>query len=42
MGAVEKVMGGMLIIFAILIATNSVNMIANWMIQTFPIFQTIG
>ncbi|MBV1864216.1 MAG: cytochrome c biogenesis protein CcdA [Rhodobacteraceae bacterium] len=42
MGAVEKVMGAMLIIFAILIATNSVNMIANWMIQTFPVFQTIG
>jgi len=42
MGHVEKVMGAMLIIFAILIATNSVNVIANWLIQTFPIFQTIG
>ncbi len=42
MGNVEKVMGVMLIIFAILIATNTVNLIANWMIQTFPIFSTIG
>jgi len=42
MGIVEKVMGAMLLIFAILIATNTVNMIANWLIQTFPIFQTIG
>lgn len=42
MGYVEKVMGAMLIIFAILIATNSVNIIANWLITTFPIFQIIG
>ncbi|WP_136443128.1 cytochrome c biogenesis CcdA family protein [Pacificoceanicola onchidii] len=33
---VEKVMGVMLILFAILIATNSVNVIAQWMIDTFP------
>ncbi|WP_425099711.1 cytochrome c biogenesis CcdA family protein [Tropicibacter sp. S64] len=33
---VEKVMGVMLIVFAILIATNSVNVIAQWMIDTFP------
>jgi cytochrome c-type biogenesis protein len=33
---VEKVMGVMLILFAILIATDTVNLIAQWMIETFP------
>ncbi len=33
---VEKAMGVMLIIFAILLATGSVNAIGNWMIETFP------
>ena len=33
---VEKVMGAMLILFAILIVTDSVNVIAQWMIDTFP------
>ena len=35
MGHVEKVMGVMLILFAILIATNSMNLIADWMIRNF-------
>ncbi|MDO8883611.1 MAG: cytochrome c biogenesis protein CcdA [Pseudotabrizicola sp.] len=35
MGHVEKVMGVMLIAFGILIATNSVNLIADWMIRNF-------
>ena len=35
MGHVEKAMGVMLIIFGLLIATNSVNLIADWMIRTF-------
>ncbi|WP_103258245.1 cytochrome c biogenesis CcdA family protein [Tabrizicola aquatica] len=35
MGHVEKAMGVMLILFGILIATNSVNLIADWMIRTF-------
>lgn len=39
---VEKVMGAMLILFAVLILTNSVNAIANWLIQTFPVFTTLG
>jgi len=39
---VEKVMGAMLILFAVLILTNSVSAIANWMIQTFPVFTTLG
>lgn len=38
----EKAMGGMLIVFAALIATNSVNVIANWMIQAFPGFTELG
>jgi cytochrome c-type biogenesis protein len=33
---VEKIMGVMLIIFAILIATNAVNYIAEWMIDAMP------
>jgi cytochrome c-type biogenesis protein len=35
MGYVEKAMGVMLILFGILIATNSVNRIADWMIRNF-------
>ena len=39
---VEKAMGVMMIIFAILIATGSVNVIANWMIETFPSLSGLG
>ncbi|WP_411892736.1 cytochrome c biogenesis CcdA family protein [Yoonia sp. SDW83-1] len=39
---VERVMGGMLIIFAVLIATNSVNYIAQWMIEVMPAFTNLG
>lgn len=42
LGYVEKVMGLMLILFAVLIATNTVNYIANLMLEWFPSFQTIG
>ncbi len=42
LGHVEKFMGVMLIVFAILIATNGVNLIAQWMIETFPSFGSIG
>ena len=42
LGTVEKVMGVLLIIFGLLIATNSMNYIAQWMIETFPIFSGIG
>lgn len=35
---VEKAMGLLLVLFSVLIASGSVNMIANWMIETFPIF----
>lgn len=39
---IEKAMGALLILFGVLIGTNSVNYIAQWMIETFPIFATIG
>lgn len=39
---VEKLMGVFLILFALLIATNSVNLIAAWMLETFPAFTKIG
>lgn len=42
LGKVEKAMGVMLILFAVLIATNSVSYIAQWMIDVFPSFQTLG
>jgi cytochrome c-type biogenesis protein len=35
LGHVEKVMGVMLIVFGILIATNTVNLIADWLIRNF-------
>ena len=33
---IEKAMGGLLVVFAVLIATNSMNVIANWMLQVWP------
>jgi cytochrome c-type biogenesis protein len=38
---VEKGMGGLLVVFALLIATDQVNAIAFWMIETFPAFANI-
>lgn len=35
MGHTEKAMGAMLVLFAVLLATNSVNLIADWLIRTF-------
>ena len=42
LGAVEKIMGVMLIVFGILIATNALNYIGQWMIENFEIFRQIG
>ncbi|WP_417206611.1 cytochrome c biogenesis CcdA family protein [Antarctobacter sp.] len=39
---VEKLMGVMLIVFAILIATDTVNLIAQWMIETFPSWTSLS
>jgi len=36
LGTIEKLMGALLIIFGLLIATNSVNVIANWMLNFWP------
>lgn len=36
LGLVEKVMGALLVAFAILIATDSMNIIANWMLRFWP------
>ncbi|MEP5152215.1 cytochrome c biogenesis protein CcdA, partial [Planktotalea sp.] len=36
LGVIEKIMGLMLILFGILIATNSVNAIAQWMLEVAP------
>lgn len=41
LGHVEKLMGAMLILFGLLIATGSVNLIAAWMINAMPWFQSI-
>lgn len=42
LGRIEKLMGAFLILFGLLIATNSINAIAQWMIETFPIFSRYG
>lgn len=42
LGLMKKIMGGFLILFGVLIATNAVNLIAQWMLETFPVFGTIG
>ncbi|EAP75540.1 MULTISPECIES: cytochrome c biogenesis CcdA family protein [Roseovarius] len=39
---VEKAMGLLLLVFAALIATDTINLIANWMLTAFPAFQKIG
>ena len=42
LGLVEKLMGGLLVAFGLLIATNSINYIAQWMLETFPVFSAVG
>jgi cytochrome c-type biogenesis protein len=42
LGTVEKVMGVLLVTFGVLIATNSMNRIAQWMIDLAPSFWTFG
>lgn len=38
---VEKAMGLLMLVFAALIATDSINYIAQWMLEVFPAFQEI-
>lgn len=42
LGTVEKVMGAFLVLFGLLIATNTVNVIAQWMLETVPWFGSVG
>lgn len=42
LGLVEKAMGVLLVLFAVLIATNSVNYIAQWMLDHVPWFASVG
>lgn len=42
LGLIEKIMGALLIIFALLIATNSMNVIAQWMLEVAPNFGAMG
>lgn len=39
---VEKIMGAMLLLFALLIATDSVNLISQWMIDAFPAWTSLS
>lgn len=36
LGLIEKMMGALLVLFAVLIATNSINYIAQWMLEVAP------
>ncbi len=42
LGLIEKLMGALLVLFGVLIATNSINIIAQWMLEHIPWFGTIG
>lgn len=42
LGLIEKLMGLLLILFGVMIATNSINIIAQWMLETIPWFGAIG
>ncbi|MET1412116.1 cytochrome c biogenesis protein CcdA [Roseibium sp. HPY-6] len=42
LGVIEKLMGAFLILFGVLIATNSINVIAQWMLENVPWFSAIG
>ncbi len=42
LGLVEKLIGLLLILFGVLIATNSINIIAQWMLENIPWFNTVG
>lgn len=42
LGSVEKVMGGLLVATGILFITGSMNLIAVWMLETFPVLGRLG
>lgn len=39
---VEKIMGALLVVTGLLIMTGKMSVVANWMLETFPAFSTIG
>jgi len=41
LGLIEKIMGGLLVVFALLIATDSINIIADWMLSIAPDIGTL-
>ena len=41
LGVIEKIMGALLICFAVLIATDSINIIADWMLSIAPDIGTL-
>ena len=42
LGTVEKVMGGMLVLTGILFLTGGMQTLAFWLLETFPVLQTLG
>ena len=42
LGKVEVVTGAALVVFGVLIATNAMNYIGQWMIENFEVFRTMG
>ncbi|WP_435140656.1 cytochrome c biogenesis CcdA family protein [Pseudopelagicola sp. nBUS_19] len=42
LGAIEKIMGCFLVLFSLLIETNTVNIIAQWMLNVVPWFNSVG
>ena len=42
LGAVEKILGGFLVLTGILFLTDSMTLIASWILQAFPSLATIG
>jgi cytochrome c-type biogenesis protein len=42
LGTVEKTMGGLLVVTGILFMTGQMSVISFWLLETFPVFQTIG
>jgi cytochrome c-type biogenesis protein len=42
LASVEKVLGGLLVLTGILFLTNSMTLIATWMLELFPGLATIG
>lgn len=42
LGTVEKITGAALVLFGVLIATNGMNYIGQWMIENFEVFRSVG